>query len=296
MSQAFNYRHLYYFWVVAKEGGMSRAAHRLDMAVQTVSAQVRELERDLGAQLLKPAGRGLALTEAGLVALRQAEQIFQLGQTLPDQVREAVQTPAVRLAVGIADGLPKLEVQRLLHPVLDVPDLRLVCHEGEMADLLADLAVHKLDVVLSDHPAPFSPHFKVHSHHLGQTAVGWYGTAEWWGQVHPNFPAALQQVPVLLPTTHSVVRSHIDVWLGQHGLHPRVVGEFEDSALLETFGGSGLGVFPAALAVEKDLLHRHHVQLLGVCEGVLEHYYAISTERKVLHPLVQRLLAGPVAD
>ncbi|MBA4255737.1 MAG: LysR family transcriptional regulator [Polaromonas sp.] len=296
MSQAFNYRHLYYFWVVAKEGGMSRAAHRLDMAVQTVSAQVRELERDLGAQLLKPAGRGLALTEAGLVALRQAEQIFQLGQTLPDRVREAVQTPAVRLAVGIADGLPKLEVQRLLHPVLAVPDLRLVCHEGEMADLLADLAVHKLDVVLSDHPAPFSPHFKVHSHHLGQTAVGWYGTAEWWGRVQNDFPAALQQVPVLLPTTHSVVRSHIDVWLGQHGLHPRVVGEFEDSALLETFGGSGLGVFPAALAVEKDLLHRHHVQLLGVCEGVQEHYYAISTERKVLHPLVQRLLAGVVGN
>lgn len=164
MSLAFNYRHLYYFWVVAKEGGMSRAATRLDMAIQTVSAQVRELERDLGCQLLKPAGRGLALTEAGVVALQQAEQIFQLGESLPELVRGAAQVQAVRLTVGIADGLPKLVVQRLLQPVLATPGLRLVCHEGEMADLLADLALHRMDVVLSDHPAPFNPHLKVHNH------------------------------------------------------------------------------------------------------------------------------------
>lgn len=164
MSLAFNYRHLYYFWVVAKEGGMSRAATRLDMAIQTVSAQVRELERDLGCQLLKPAGRGLALTEAGVVALQQAEHIFQLGEALPELVRGAAQVQAVRLTVGIADGLPKLVVQRLLQPVLATPGLRLVCHEGEMADLLADLALHRMDVVLSDHPAPFNPHLKVHNH------------------------------------------------------------------------------------------------------------------------------------
>lgn len=291
MSLAFNYRHLYYFWVVAKEGGMSRAAARLDMAVQTVSAQVRELERDLGCQLLKPAGRGLALTEAGVAALRQAEQIFQMGEALPEIVRAATQVASVRLTVGIADGLPKLVVQRLLQPVLGTPELRLVCHEGEMADLLADLAMHRLDVVLSDHPAPFNRHLKVHNHPLGTSGMGWYAPPSWWTLARKGFPASLNQVPVLLPTSHSTVRARLDQWLAQHGLRPRVVGEFEDSALLETFGGSGLGVFPAALSVQADLMKRHHVRLLGPCEGVEEHYYAISTERKVEHPVVRQLLA-----
>ena len=290
MSLAFNYRHLYYFWVVAKEGGMSRAAAQLDMAVQTVSAQVRELERDLGCQLLKPAGRGLALTEAGLVALQQAEQIFQLGEMLPAQVRAATQRPSVRLAVGIADGLPKLEVQRLLQPILGVADLRLMCDEGEMADLLADLALHKLDVVLTDHPAPFNAQLKVHSHPLGSSEMAWYASPHWWAQAQTGFPASLQDVPILLPTAHSVVRSPIDRWLAQQGLRPRVAGEFEDSALLEAFGATGLGVFVAALASQDDLLKRSQVRLLGACEGVQQHYYAISTERKVAHPLVQQLL------
>ena len=290
MSLAFNHRHLYYFWVVAKEGSMSRAAERLGMAVQTVSAQVRELERDLGCQLLRPAGRGLALTEAGTVALQQAEQIFQLSQALPEQVLATVQAPSVRLAVGIADGLPKLEVRRLLQPVLGVANLRLVCDDGEMADLLADLVLHKLDVVLTDHPAPPNMQLKVHSHSLGTSDIGWYGALHWWEAAHAGFPASLQQVPLLLPTPHSMVRGPLDRWLLQKGLRPRVVGEIEDSALLETFGSTGLGVFPAALAAEGELLKRSQVRLIGACEGVQEHYYAISTERKVQHPLVQQML------
>ena len=281
MILPFNHRHLYYFWVVGKEGSMSRAAERLGMAVQTVSAQVRELERDLGCQLLRPAGRGLALTEAGTVALQQAEQIFQLSQSLPEQVLATVQAPSARLAVGIADGLPKLEVRRLLQPVLGVANLRLVCDDGEMADLLADLVLHKLDVVLTDHPAPSNSQLKVHSHSLGTSDIGWYGSPHWWAIAHDGFPASLQDVPLLLPTPHSVVRSQLDRWLLQKGLRPRVVGEIEDSALLETFGSTGLGVFPAALAAEGELLK---------CEGVQEHYYAISTERKVMHTLVQQML------
>ena len=290
MKLAFNHRHLYYFWVVAKEGSMSRAAERLDMAVQTVSAQVRELERDLGCQLLKPAGRGLALTEAGGVALQQAEQIFQLAQALPEQVLATVQAPSVRLAVGIADGLPKLEVRRLLQPVLGVANLHLVCDDGEMADLLADLVLHKLDVVLTDHPAPPNSHLKVHNHSLGTSDIGWYGSVHWWKVAHKGFPASLQEVPVLLPTPHSVVRGQLDRWLSQKGLRPRVVGEIEDSALLETFGSTELGVFPAALAAEGALLKRSQVRLIGACEGVQEHYYAISTERKLMHPLVQQIV------
>jgi hypothetical protein len=160
---------------VAKEGGITRAADKLGMAVQTVSAQERELERSLGYALLKPAGRGLVLTDAGLAALQQADQIFQLGERLPDQVRDAVSAPSVRLAVGISDGLPKLVVHRLLQPVLSEPNLRLLCHEGEFDDLLGDLALHRLDVVLSDRPAPNNANINLYNHALGSSPMAWYG-------------------------------------------------------------------------------------------------------------------------
>ncbi len=290
MATAFNYKHLYYFWVVAKEGGISRAADKLDMAVQTVSAQVRELERSLGYALLKPAGRGLVLTDAGIAALAQADQIFQLGEDLPARVRDAVSTPTVRLAVGICDGLPKLVVRRLLQPALAEPHLRLLCHEGRLDDLLGDLALHRLDVVLSDRPAPVNPNFKLYSHALGSSDLGWYGTPAMLKAARKNFPHSLAQVPLLLPTAHTAVRDRLDQWFAQRGIRPLVVGEFADSALLKTFGASGMGVFPAAEWVHEDLLAHYAVQRLGHCEGVTEHFYAIGTEKKVQHPLVQRLL------
>ena len=290
MSTPFNYKHLYYFWVVAKEGGISRAADKLDMAVQTVSAQVRELERSLGYALLKPAGRGLALTDAGMAAMRQADQIFQLGESLPGLVRDAVSAPTVRLAVGISDGLPKLVVRRLLQPVIPEPHLRLLCHEGEFDELLGDLALHRLDLVLSDRPAPTNPNIKLYSHRMGSSMVAWYGTQDMVAAASENFPQSLAEVPVLLPTAHTVVRGRLDHWFEQHAIRPRVVGEFEDSALLKTFGASGMGVFPAAEWAHDDLLTHYPVTRLGACEGVTEHFFAIGTEKKVHHPLVQRLL------
>ena len=290
MSAPFNYKHLYYFWVVAKEGGISRAADRLDIAVQTVSAQVRELERSLGYALFKPAGRGLALTEAGLVAMQQADQIFQLGEKLPALVRDAVSTPTVRLAVGISDGLPKLVVRRLLQPVIGEQNLRLVCHEGEFDPLLGDLALHHLDVVLSDRPAPSNRNIRLYSHPMGSSQMAWYCTADHVAAASQDFPRSLGDVPMLLPTSHNAVRARLDSWLEQRGVRPRIVGEFEDSALLKTFGASGMGVFPAAEWVHSDLLSHYAVQRLGTCEGVTEHFYAIGTEKKVHHPLVQRLL------
>ena len=294
MSTPFNYKHLYYFWVVATEGGISRAADKLDMAVQTVSAQVRELERSLGYALLKPAGRGLVLTEAGLAAMRQADQIFQLGEQLPALVRDTVSTPAVRLAVGISDGLPKLVVHRLLQPALTEPNLRLLCHEGELDDLLGDLALHRLDVVLSDRPAPTNPNIKLYSHALGSSAFAWYGTAELVNAAIKNFPQSLADMPVLLPTAHTAVRVRLDHWFEQRAIRPRVAGEFEDSALLKTFGAGGMGLFPAAEWVHENLLAHYAVQRLGPCEGVTEEFFAIGTERKVKHPLVQRLLQPPL--
>lgn len=294
MTISFNYKHLYYFWVVASEGGISRAAEKLGMAVQTVSAQVRELERSLGYSLFKPAGRGLVLTDAGRAALVQADQIFQLGEALPARVRDAMSAPTVRLAVGICDGLAKLVVHRLLEPVIAEPHLRLLCHEGEFDDLLGDLALHRLDVVLSDSQAPANPNIKLYSHALGTSPIAWYGVAAFAGRDSRSFVERLPELPVLLPTAHTAVRARLDAWFEQQGVRPRIAGEFEDSALLKTFGASGMGVFPAAQWAHEDLLTHYGLQSLGVCEGVTQQFFAICTEKKVQHPLVQRLLEAPL--
>jgi LysR family transcriptional regulator, transcriptional activator of nhaA len=290
MSLSYSYRHLYYFWVVAKEGGLTRAAEKLGLSVQTVSTQVRELEQNLGAALLKPAGRGLALTEAGRTAMELADQIFSLGETLPERVREAVDVPTVRLAVGISDGLPKLVAQRLLAPVLDTPQLRLLCHEDEFDDLLGDLALHRLDVVLADRPAPANPNLRVYSHSLGSSPVAWYAHPRWAAAAARDFPRSLSDVPLLLPTSHAALRPRLDHWIAEQGLRVRVAGEFEDSALLATFGAEGLGVFPAALSVDDALTTRHGVVRVGLSEGVEEHFFAVGTDKKITHPLVRRLL------
>ena len=290
MNTPFSYRHLYYFWVVAKEGGMSKAADKLDMAVQTVSTQVRELEKSLGYELLKPAGRGVALTEAGLAAMRQAELIFQLGEKLPDVVRDAVGEPSVRLAVGISDGLAKLAVRQLMQPVMHTPNLRLICQEDEFEDLLGDLALHRLDVVLADRPAPNNPNLKVYSHALGSSPLAWYAPALLLAAARKGFPQSLARVPVLLPTSHAAVRVKIDHWFERQGIKPNIVGEFEDSALLKTFGAAGMGVFPAAELVQTELMARYDVKRVGACDGVEEHFFAIGVHKKVRHPLVQKLL------
>jgi LysR family transcriptional regulator, transcriptional activator of nhaA len=295
MAQDLNYKHLYYFWVTAKEGGMSHAAARLGMAVQTISAQVRQLEQSLGHALFKPAGRGLALTDAGQAALQVAEQIFQLGEQLPAAVRDATAHTGVRLVVGISDGLPKLAVRDLLAPVINEPKLRLLCHEDDFDDLLADLALHRLDVVLSDRPAPVNPNLRLYSHPLGSSRLGWYAPANWIEAARLDFPHNLAQLPVLLPTAHASVRLRLDQWFERQGVQPRVVGEFEDSALLATFGASGMGVFPASERMRDKLTQGYGLHWFAPCEGVQEHFYAIGTARKVQHPLVQRLLSPPDA-
>ncbi len=296
MHNDFSYRHLYYFWVVAKEGGISRAADRLGMAVQTVSAQVRELERDLGHSLLKPAGRGVVLTDAGQAAMRQAEQIFQLGEQLPRILRESQDKPSVRLTVGISDGLPKLAVRHLMQPVMLEPNLRLLCRENDFVNLLADLVLHKLDVVLADRTAPNNPNVKVYSHPIGSSTMAWFASESLKIAATTNFPQSLARVPVLLPTQHAAVRGRIDTWFERIGVKPNIVGEFEDSALLKTFAAAGMGVFPAATWVSDHLEMSYGVHMVGACDGVEEHYFAIAAQKKILHPLVQKLLPHKNVD
>ena len=291
-----NYRHLYYFWVVTKEGGFARAAERLDMAVQTISAQVRELEKALGHQLLKPAGRGVALTEAGQAAFARAEEIFQLGQVIPDEVREAASGKVARLAVGMSDGISKLAAHALLEPVLATPSLRLVCHEGEFEQLLAELALHHLDLVLAGQAAPRNPNLRLTSERLVESTVEWFGPAV---HVHKadvdQFPHSLNRLPVLLPTGHSALRATLDRWFEAKGLRPRIVGEFEDSALLAVFAARGLGVFPVSRLGADDVGLMRGLRLLGRCDDVKEEIHAIRSRRGQHHPLVLQVIAAALA-
>ncbi|APW45133.1 LysR family transcriptional regulator [Rhodoferax antarcticus] len=290
MSQSFNYRHLYYFWIVAKEGGMARAAERLDMALPTISTQVRELEKSLGVSLLKAQGRNLVLTEAGVATMREADQIFALGEGLPQRVREAVSGARIRFNVGISDGIAKLAVHRLLAPVLGEPKLRLLCHEGEFEQLLAELALHKLDAMLSDRPAPAKSELHITSQLLSSSQIAWYAPKNWADAARNNYPHSLAAVPLLLPTRHSAVRLRIDHWFERERIQPMVVGEFEDSALLMTFGAAGMGVFPATESINDELLETHKLDNIAVCSEVQEEFHLIFTARKVLHPLLLRLL------
>lgn len=286
-----NYRHLYYFWAVAKEGGFARAAERLDMAIQTVSAQVRELERSLGHQLLKPAGRGVALTEAGEAAFARAEEIFQIGQQLPEEVRAAATRPVVRLSIGFSDGISKLAAHALLGPILETPDLRLTCHDGEVDQLLGELARHHLDLVLAGQGSPANPNLRLTSDRLISSPVDWYGPARWVKRADvQNFPQCLAHLPVLLPTGHSVLRLTLDRWFEEQGVVPNVVGEFEDSALMAVFAARGLGVFPLSRMGGDDVRLLHGMRPLARCDDVHEEIHAIRNRRGQQHPLVQRIL------
>ena len=290
MSQNFNYRHLFYFWVVAKEGGIARAAERLDMAVQTISAQVRELEKSLGVSLLRTEGRNLVLTDAGVAALHEADHIFALGELLPVRVREAATGQTLRLNLGISDGIAKLAVHRLLTPVLDEPHLRLLCHEGEFQPLLGELALHKLDAVLADRAAPPNPALRTTSQLLGTSAIAWYAPPLWAEAAANNFPHSLAVVPVLLPTDHAAMRARIDHWLERERIRPRIAGEFEDSALLSTFAATGMGVMPAPVSLGEHLAQTHGLVQVGTAPDVQEQFHLIYSARKVMHPLLTRLL------
>lgn len=288
-----NYKHLHYFWVVAKEGSITRAAERLGVAVQTISGQLSLLEQQLGKTLFNSQGRGLVLSDAGRRALGYADRIFQLGEQLEDALKQSDGENTLRLRVGISDGIPKLLAYRLLSQVTAMPgDTRLICDEGEFENLLADLALHRLDVVLTDRSAPVGGNLKVFSSRLGEFPTGLFATPALSEQYHPAFPNSLSSAPLLLPTRHNALRGRIDRWLEDQQLHPRVVGEFEDSALLTTFGRGGLGIFPAPLALTEQLASEYNARLIGELDGVSEHIYAISNERRIRHPAVEVLCAS----
>ncbi len=295
-AAALNYHHLRYFWVVAREGSVTRAARRLGVAVQTISAQIAHLEQSLGKALLAPQGRRLVPTEAGRLALAYADQIFQLGERMDAALRETDATNTLRLAVGISDALPKLIAYRLMEAVFHLPQqVRLICREGEFDTLLAELALHRLDVVLTDRQAPHGGNLKVFSHPLGDYEITLFGAPGLARRYRAGFPGNLNGAPMLLPTRGNALRGQIERWLETIDVTPLVVGEFEDSALLTTFGRAGIGLFPAPSVLGADIAAQLGAEPVGVLDEVREQYYAISNERRIRHPAVEAIRKAPVS-
>ena len=297
MDSALNYKHLHYFWVVAQEGSITQAADRLDVASQTISGQIKLLEKRLGHALFAPKGRGLVLTEAGRLAQGYADRIFLLGEQLSEALREPSLDTTIRLNVGTTDSLPKLVAYELLEPLLTAQSpteatVRLQCHEGEFEELLAELALHQLDVVLADRPMPASSGLRGFSHPIGEAPGGLFGRPDLVARYQEGFPQSLDRAPMLLPTRHTALRSRIDTWLQTESIAPRILGEFEDSALLATFAGTGLGLFPAVLVSSKDLASQYGATLLAEIPGLREQVFAITNEQRIKHPLVESLLSN----
>ena len=282
-----NYHHLLYFWTVAREGGLVQAGKVLRLSHPTLSAQIRTLEEQIGEKLFVKVGRKLELTEAGKVAYRYADEIFSLGREMVDAVKGRTVGRPLRLQVGIADVVPKLIVRRLLQPALDLPDqVQLVCYEDSFEQLLADLALHTLDIVIADAPVPPGSNVRAFNHLLGETGVSFFGSRALAAPLRRTFPQSLDGAPFLLPLEHLTLRRSLNQWFSKHHVSPRVIAEFEDSALLKAFAADGLGIFAAPTAVEAEIMTQYGVQLIGRTSEIRERFYAISVERRLKHPAV----------
>jgi len=282
-----NYHHLLYFFLVAREGSLSAAAAQLRLAPSTVSGQIRALERALGEKLFVRSGRHLVPSEIGKVVYRYAEDIFVLGRELQDALAGGAVGGPLSLQVGVADVVPKLIARRLLEPALRLPGpVRLVCREDKPERLLADLAIHGLDVILADAPVAPSLRVRAFNHLLGECGVTFFGTTRLAAAHRRGFPRSLEGAPVLLPTENTTLRRSLDEWFVARAIRPRIVGEFEDSALLNAFGQAGLGLFAAPSVIAAEVRRQYQVRPVGEVDDVRERFYAISIERKLKHPAV----------
>jgi LysR family transcriptional activator of nhaA len=282
-----NYHHLLYFWTVARAGSIVAACAQLHLTQPTISGQLRCLEETLGAKLFVRAGRNLALTDTGRLVFRYADEIFTLGRELQDTLLGRPAGRPLRLIVGIADTLPKLVAYRLIEPALGLPEpVQVVCEQGKPEQLLAQLALHTLDVVLTDGPVGAGTGIRAFSHLLGECGVSFFGTARLASVYRRGFPRSLDGAPMLLPAENTVMRRSLEQWFDATGIRPLVRGEFADPALLKIFGQNGAGVFAVRSALEEETQRQHKVRLLGRVESIRERFYAISLERKLKHPAV----------
>lgn len=292
-----NYNHLYYFWVVAREGGITRASDELGVSQPTISTQLADLERRMGGQLFDRKGRSLVLTELGKTAFEYAGQIFGLGRELMQTVRGRLRGPSNRLAVGIADVVPKLIVRRLLEPFFAAPpDTRLVCVEDKPDRLIAELAVHNLDLVIVDSPPSPALKVKAFQHTLGESGTSFFASESIARQLGQTFPQSLDGAPFLVTLESTAHRRAIDAWLESQNIHPRIRGEFADTALLKTFGQYGAGVFAMPSAIEPEILADPGMELIGRTDAVRARYFALTVERRLRHPVVAAIVESARRD
>lgn len=285
--ESINYQHLRYFWAVARAGSLTRASEQLSLTPQTVSTQIRDLEKALGEKLFLRTGRRLVLTDGGQLVYRYADEIFSLGQELMETLQGRPSGRPLRLVVGVADVLPKLIAHRLIEPALQLEEpVQVVCREDRPEKLIAELAVHGLDVVLSDAPIPPGVKVRAYNHLLGECGVTFMASARLADTYRKKFPRSLEGAPFLLPTENTVLRRALGQWFTEQGIHPMIAGEFEDSALLKVFGQAGVGIFAVPSAIEDEVERQYAVRQVGKADGVVERFYAISVERKIRHPAI----------
>lgn len=288
-----NYHHLLYFWTIVREGSVSRAAERLRLSQPTVSAQIRKLERALEVTLFERHGRGLRRTDAGRVVYQYADDIFPVGREMIETLRGRTTEPRARLTIGIANAVPKLIVHRLLKPVLHGGNApHLLCVEDNTDSLLTRVAAFEVDVVIADRPAPPHARVKVFNHALGDSSMSFFAAPAIAARLRRGFPRSLDGQPMLLPAPQTAVRQALDAWFDAQRLRPRIVAEFEDSALLKAFGRESGAVFAAPSAIAADVRRLYQVASLGLAPAVRESYYAISAQRRVTHPGVLAITRG----
>ncbi|MGE7956089.1 transcriptional activator NhaR [Pseudomonas sp. NPDC089530] len=288
-----NYRQLHYFWVVAKTGSIVRACEQLNLTPQTISGQITLLEQTYGIELFRRVGRQLELTEAGRQTLPYAEQMFQLGGELEAMLQAQPDEQQILFRVGVADVVPKSIVYRLIAPTMELSEpIRITCREDKLERLLADLAIQRLDLVISDSPMPSHLDIKGYSQKLGECGISFFATEELAELYGADFPHSLQGAPLLIPGQETVVRSRLLRWLAEQQIQPRIIGEFDDSALMQAFGQSGSGIFISPSVIADEVRRQYGVQLIGQTDAVSESFYAISVERKVKHPGIVAITEG----
>ena len=288
-----NYRQLHYFWVVAKTGSIVRACEQLNLTPQTISGQISLLEQTYGIELFRRVGRQLELTEAGRQTLPYAEQMFQLGGELELMLRAQPNEQQILFRVGVADVVPKSIVYRLIAPTMELSDpLRITCREDKLERLLADLAIQRLDLVISDSPMPSHLDIKGYSQKLGECGISFFATKELATLYGGDFPRCLDGAPLLIPGPETVVRNRLQRWFAEQQIQPRIVGEFDDSALMQAFGQSGSGIFIGPSVIADEVRRQCGVEVIGQTDAVSESFYAISVERKVKHPGIVAITEG----
>lgn len=285
-----NYKHLRYFWAVAKTGSIARAAQQLHLTPHTISGQLSEFKETLGVDLFRRSGRNLELTDAGRRILSYAEDIFTIGDELLDVLHDHTAKRTLPFRVGIADSVSKSVAYRLVEPALKLQDsVRLVCREGRLTPLLAELAIHRLDMIIADRPMPTNLNVRGYSHLLGESGLTVFGTSRLAAEMSGSFPAMLDNAPFLLPGEDVAIRPKLIQWLEAEGLRLRIVGEFDDSALVKSFGQAGAGLFVAPTAIAEHVYEQYRVVAIGRIDSVVEHLYAITTERRLTHPAVMAI-------